>query len=371
MKNSKHKSKKMTMALLMVFGVGMILAIFGLAQAVNNIDEVAISKEPTAILASAGVTSGTDINLPVSYFDQKMDPCVNLYDMENNQALKTRQFEWTSCGYVMQQIEQGLVDFELSEQGLPKAAGGKLTPNKGLTTMARWFKGVDGKSKGYSDDITLSYQDNEGADFSFREQDFYPLDEVKFSAGDKVNSDGHNHLFTMNFAVPFTVTASGEENFAITADDDTFVFVGNKLAIDMGGVHDATTGQLQINEVGEVYAAIEGEDLAFSGITVNKGEGSIVRIFHADRDASSSEFALEFKNMNLNIVKTQLASGENGVQVAYDPSDPSYVAPLGESQVFQPDGTKGYIIMATIMGVVIVSCAMFTTIMAHALIKNR
>ena len=64
-------------------------------------------------------------------------------------------------------------------------------------------------------------------------------------------------------------------------------------------------------------------------------------------------------------------ASENGVQVAYDPSDPGFIGPLGESSVFKPDGTKGYMIMATVLGVAIMACAIFTAILAHTLIQNR
>lgn len=367
----QQKSQMVTGVTLAVFGVGMILAIFGLSQTVVNIDQETVSREPEAILASAGVENGADIGLPVAYFDQRSDECVNLYDTGNN-ALRERQFEWQSCGYNYSQIEQGLVEYELGEDYWPVAVGGKLLPNRGLKDMSRWFNSVEGKSKEYTGKINLAYKTNGTTEFAFINGEFYPLDEVEFSAGDSVNKDGHNHLFTMSFAVPFTVMASGDESLEITADDDTFVFVGRELVLDMGGVHEATKARLAIHENGEVYTAVDSGELAYSGIQVEKGQGSILRIFHADRDASESVFKLRLVGMNLNLVQTQIAgSNDGGVQVAYDPTDPSYVAPLGESSVFRPDGTKGYLIAATILSVVIVTCAMFTAILAHVLIKQK
>lgn len=367
MKQQK-KSRVMMMAGLGVFSAGLLLSIWGLSNTVADIDKVAISREPEAILASAGIGEGSDISLPVAYFDQKMDECVNLYDSGANKALKQRQFEWSSCGYAYRGLEQGLVEYELDEKSLPVATGaGKMVTNRGLTDFTRWFSNVEGKSKAYSGTLKLTY--GEGAEFSYENAEFYPLDEADFSAGDSVN-EKHNKLFTMNFAVPFTVTASGDESFEITADDDTFVFVGNRLVLDMGGIHQAMTGRVTINTAGEVYASVGGEDLAYSGTKVTANEGAIVRIFHADRDSADSVLKMKFSQMNLNVVESKVA-GTDGVQVAYDPSDPSYVAPLGETSVVKPDGTKGYVIMATIFGVIIVSCAMFTAIFAHALIKNK
>ena len=370
MKKREKNSKLITAVALAVFGVGMVGAVFGLAMTVKNIDNSEVARTPEAVLASAGVTAETEINLPVSYFDQKADGCVNMYDAHASKALATRQFEWTECGYQNKKIEQGIVGFELGEDYLPVAIGGKLDANLGLADMTRWFAEVGGKSKAYSGTLKLNYRGGEKAEFSYVNNDFYPLDAAGFSYGDKANTDGHNHLFTMNFAVPFMVTASGDEAFEIVADDDTFVFVGNELAVDMGGIHDATSGRLAINDKGEVYTGVADEELAYSGINVTKDENLVVRIFHADRDSENSVFRVKFKGMKLNVISTQLADAD-GVQIAYDPSDPGYVAPLGETTTFTPDVTRGHLIAATILGVMVVVCAMFMAMLAHSMIKNR
>ena len=148
-------------------------------------------------------------------------------------------------------------------------------------------------------------------------------------------------------------------------DDDTFVYIGDKLAIDMGGIHDATTGRFVINDNGEVYTGVNGEELAYSGIKLDAGNGSIVRIFHADRDSADSVFEVKLVGMSLTITDAKLANREgDGVQIAYDPTDPSYVAPLGETSVVKPDGTRGFIVMATIEGVMVI---VFSVLMAAAI----
>ena len=369
MKKRNNRSQMIIIGAFCVFGLGLVLALFGLSKTVANIDKIAVSKEPEAILASAGVSDGMDVDLPVAYFDQRADACVNMYDTSSNDELAKRQFEWTSCGYSYKQLEQGMVGYELNENYLPVAVGGNLIANRGLD-MTRWFGNVEGKSKEYADTLKLNYKAGSTVEFSFNDEDFYPLDEIDFSSGDKVNVDGHNHLFTMNFAVPFTVTTSGDESFEIVADDDTFVYVEKELALDMGGIHEALTGKLTINEAGEVYTGVGEEELAYSGIQVAKDEGSIVRIFHADRDAEDSVLKMRFSGMNLTVVQTQLADAD-GVQVAYDPADPSYVGPLGVIKVFQPDGTRGNMIILIVLSVVVVTCAMFTVILAHSYLKSR
>lgn len=370
-KKTQQKAQIITLTMFAVFGVGLLLSIVGLSNTVKDIEIETIAKTPEAILTSAGVDSGVDISLPVTYFDQRSDACVNMYDNAVRKELEKRQFGWSNCGYNHFEIEQGMVEYNLGEDYFPKAIGGDLLSNRGLKDMTRWWASVEGQSKEYSNTISLSYRVKDTTEFSFVNNDFYPLDEVKFSDGDAVNSDGHNHLFTMSLGVPFVALDSGEETFEITADDDTFVFMGDKLIIDMGGIHEATTGKLYINETGEVYTGVVNEELAYSGINLAEGDNSIIRIFHADRDAESSVFRVKFIGMNLNVMKTQVADGSDGVQVAYDPSDPSYVAPLGESQVLRPDNTRGYIIITIIEGVLIVAFAVAIVILARYVVKRE
>ncbi len=123
MKQRKNKSRVFGGIALGVLVVGMMLAVFGLSATVGEIADKAVSKTPDAILASAGVSEDKLISVPVIYYDQRMDECVNLYEVSLKEALEARQFEWTSCGYYNKQIEQGLVEFELGGEYLPVATG--------------------------------------------------------------------------------------------------------------------------------------------------------------------------------------------------------------------------------------------------------
>lgn len=357
-----------SMAALMV---AIAFAVFGLSKTVSDIDDATISRTPEAILASAGVAEDKNVFLSVAYFDQRADECVDLYDANAGKAVKDRQFEWSECGYYNKGLEQGIVDYQLSDEYLPVAKGGKLMSNRGVTDMTRWFDAVEGKSASYTGNLKMEYQADK-AEFAFYQNEFYPLDEVDFSKDDIANSDSHNHLFTMNFAVPFMALLSGNESFEITADDDTFVYVGDKLAIDLGGIHDAMSGRFIINKDGEVYAAVGDQDLAFTGITVNNEDGSIVRIYHADRDSSESVFKVRFTGMNLIVTESKLADREDeGLQIAYDPTDPTYVAPLGESSVVEPDNTKSFIVLATVEGIMVIIFAVLLSLSIRNMVHRK
>lgn len=377
MKKKQKTAKKM--GKMRIFGVAAILAFsivlvflaLGLGSTIGGIKNEAISRSPDAILANAGLNEDKDVFLTAVYMDQKADECVNMYETAQSQLLKKRQFEWSGCEYHNKEVEKGLVSFELNDNLFPDFRAGKLTPNRGLDDAARWFTAVEGKSASFLGTLGLKFE-KEGSQFYFYREQFYPLDEVKFSDGDVTNKDGHNHLFTMSFAVPFTVLKNGGERFEVTADDDTFIYVGDKLAIDMGGVHDVMTGAFEIHDDGEVYASITGEDMAFTGIRLTQGDGSIIRVFHADRDSDDSVFGVRFSGMNIGVVdNSKLARDNNGVQIAYDPTDPSYEAPLGQSVAVQPDNTRGLIIMATIEGVMVVVFAVLVAIAARIVIRRK
>lgn len=351
--------------------VALGFAIFGMSKTVSDIDQAAISKTPDAILASAGVSEDENVFLSVAYFDQRADECVNLYDESAWKSAAERQFEWTECGYYNKGLEQGTVDYQLSDEYLPVAKGGALTSNRGLTDLTRWFNAVEGKSASYTGNLKLDYR-SDIAEFSFYKDEFYPLDEVDFSDGDAVNKDGHNHLFTMNFAVPFTALLSGQERFEIVADDDTYVFIGDKLAIDLGGIHNAMPGRFTINKNGEVYAGVGAQDMAYTGIKVDDKTGSIVRIFHADRDSEDSVFKVRFTGMNLSVTNEKLANREDeGLQIAYDPTDPTYVAPLGETSVVKPDNTKGFILLVTIEGIMVIVFALLLSFSIRSMVRRK
>lgn len=311
-----------------------------------------------AILADAKIGQDSVVSVPVLYYDQFEDDCLNMYEAGFRPS--ARQFEWTSCGYQNFAIEKGLAASRLGEDYLPVASGaGELVSNRGVD-FTRWFSTVEGSSKNYGRMFNLSY-DAARASFVYEAEEFYPLDDLAVPE-ETVNADGRNHLFTMNLGVPILVLLDGREEFTVTADDDTFVYINDELVLDMGGIHEATTGRFRISESGRVLAEVEDEGVINTGVMLREGDGAVVRIFHADRDSSSSVFKVSFSNMLLNIVDSSLAMGKD-VQVAYDPENPSYVAPLGESLTVRPDRSRA-VLTATIaqVGIVVALTAVLVVV---------
>lgn len=351
----QHQKKKnskwglvVSVLVLMVSVVAMIMIGGGVPGMVERL-ALEVSRDPAeAVLTSANVGEGTVVSIPVSYYMQQADECVNMYDLEAREALKARQFEWAECGYYGTNIESGLVEFELNEKHLPVAVGGEDVPNRGISSesFAKWFNAVESENVAYPGALSLVYN-QETTSFEFGSENFGQSAEAEFNGR-------NDRLFTMNFGVPLRVLKSGHEEMTIMADDDTWVFVDDKLVLDMGGVHGPVTGVFQINESGEIYAAVDGVDLAYSGVTVSN-ENAVVRVFHANRDSVSSVFRIRFTDMVLSIMNNAGVAVNDGgeVQLAYDPNDSSFAMPLGESLSVQPRDTKAFMVSLVIQVVAI------------------
>jgi fibro-slime domain-containing protein len=156
------------------------------------------------------------------------------------------------------------------------------TPHQLFTTKAnfdQWYRNVDGVNKAYLIEFSLQPQPN-GKSFTFFSDAFFPLDATGWG-----NEDfEHNYHFTTEVHTQFYYL--GGETFSFTGDDDLWVYVNNRLGIDLGGLHpprtatinmDAMAAQLGI-EVGKVYA---------------------LDLFHAERHTVLSNFQI---NTNLHFV---------------------------------------------------------------------
>jgi fibro-slime domain-containing protein len=99
---------------------------------------------------------------------------------------------------------------------------------------------------------------------------FFPLDGTGF--GDQ--GQPHNFSFTTEIHTSFTY--NGGETFTFKGDDDVWVFIDKKLAIDLGGRHAQETGSIQLNTLGLTVGA--AYDLA---------------VFHAERHTTQSNFRID------------------------------------------------------------------------------
>jgi len=169
----------------------------------------------------------------------------------------------------------GIVEEDLGPDQKPvyaHNAGTELTT--GPDEFADWYRDTPGVNQRVEVDIRFT-EVSPGV-FAYDNSDFFPIDGRGFGNGP--GNAGHNFLFTTEAHSLFTYT--GGEVFTFRGDDDLWVFVNNKLAVDLGGLHSRLEESIDFDA-----------DRDRLGITV--GETYPMDIFHAERHTTESNFRIE------------------------------------------------------------------------------
>lgn len=164
--------------------------------------------------------------------------------------------------------EKGILEPALGEDGLPVLAGPAETIAS-PQSFEQWYADVEGVNEVFDVRIDLETQGDTNV---FGSQAFFPLD------GRGWGSEGlaHNYAFTTELHAQFRYGGEGG-SFTFSGDDDLWVFVNGRLAIDLGGVHAAQTATLDLGA--------RAEELGLS-----PGETYPLDLFHAERRSVDSTF---------------------------------------------------------------------------------
>ena len=162
------------------------------------------------------------------------------------------------------------------------------------------------------DTYTLSEVQNEsGTKVSGAGEDFFPLDGVikNYEQGKKTkrqsqvsNPDDivHNYYFGMRYDVEFSIgDYVGPLTYNFTGDDDLWVALDGKRVLDLGGIHDALSGSVDIwKELG--ITDTDKENLSEE----KKNTKHRLTVLYMERGAGVSNCSMSFTLPNARIVNT-------------------------------------------------------------------
>jgi len=149
----------------------------------------------------------------------------------------------------------------------------------GEDSFNQWFSNVDGVNMMFNHVLELAPLAGNSSVYYFDSKDldggrFFPADGLGFDE----DTQGHNYHFTTEAHVRFTYRAG--DKFTFSGDDDMWIFVNNKLALDLGGMH------------GPLSATIDFDAQA-AALGISPGQVYNMDIFHAERHTSDSNYRIE------------------------------------------------------------------------------
>jgi fibro-slime domain-containing protein len=156
---------------------------------------------------------------------------------------------------------------------------GQMTTGK--ANYDQWYRFTDGVNKPYL--VYFFFQPTPGGSvITFDSQNFFPVDGAGWQApgvtGGDMAQNGHNFAFTTELHTKFKYL--GGETFTFEGDDDLWVFMNHQLAIDLGGLHPALKGTVNL-------------DMAAAALGITQGNTYPLDLFHAERHTTASHFRVQ------------------------------------------------------------------------------
>lgn len=162
------------------------------------------------------------------------------------------------------------------------------TTTHGQSTFDQWYRDTAGVNISYADTLSIPHTGaaNSGT-YLFANDSFYPLDGRGWATQTPAEVLYNNHNFSFTSELRYWFTYTGNEVLSFYGDDDVWVFVNNRLALDIGGVHGKTAGSITLSTMA-----------ATTKLNLVVGHTYEAVVFQAERHTSASNYELTLKGFN-------------------------------------------------------------------------
>jgi len=177
---------------------------------------------------------------------------------------------------------KGMVQKRLGTDGKPvKTAGACQSDN-----FNKWYV-AENLSGGYTNEIchNITLQKNEDGLYEYDTDAFFPLDDFRYldeartiknpnyTVDKGLDGKDHNFWFTMELSAKFEYVPG--QTFYFRGDDDVWVFIDSQLVVDLGGLHMAAEGSVNLDN-----------------LKLTAGKTYTFKLFFAERKCCESNFRM-------------------------------------------------------------------------------
>ena len=256
-----------------------------------------------------------EVGLPLPFVDNnKEEPSFSLKakvrDFKEGNAVDNagthpnfNQSRWVCEAQTMgATVESGLSTGQAGDDAFPGDNRGPVLLKSMPAELARCFEPMDRFSDWYQDRdpdvnrtylISMTFDRGDDGFYRYRNEKFFPLDNgaayAKARAGipdpfghlqwgtkDEVDLSQHNYGFTMELHGRFKYESGKGQVINVKGDDDVWIFVNDRIALDLGGMHPAQSGSVDLDALG-----------------LTSGQTYDLDFFFAERSVASSKLHIE------------------------------------------------------------------------------
>jgi len=224
----------------------------------------------TALVAAAPSTLAAD-GKPGDYDD--ICTCVDPHNGVRKIPVLIRDFKASHPDFEAGVFgwDEGIVKKDLGADGRPVYAGETFTTH-GKEAFDQWYRNVPNVNT--SIPKTLEMTEVTPGFYRYTNSSFFPID------GEGFGNQGfsHNYHFTLETHLKFFYVEGGR--FKFDGDDDLWIFINGKLAVDIGGVHGRTEKTVYLDDIADELGIEPNNTYSFD-------------LFFAERHSVHSSFRFE------------------------------------------------------------------------------